>query len=78
MDEQTYKAWWPLHLRVAKGENLTDDERAFYETELKQLHDAEQIELAAALLRNTRKSKSHAAVRAEVKKVVARNAVKEN
>ena len=43
MDEQTYKKWWPLHLRVAKGEKLSGEERTAYEAGLKHLHDSEEI-----------------------------------
>lgn len=43
MDENTYKTWWPLHLRVARGEKLTAEERATYNAGLKQLHQEEVI-----------------------------------
>src|SRR5258706_15389213 len=41
MDEATYKTWWPLHIRKAKGETLTPEEQSFYQTKLKQLHQEE-------------------------------------
>jgi hypothetical protein len=44
MDEATYKVWWPLHIRAAKGESLTSDERAFYEMWLKRLHEEEKLD----------------------------------
>jgi hypothetical protein len=31
MDEQQYKTWWPLHLRVALGETLSAAEQSLYE-----------------------------------------------
>jgi hypothetical protein len=34
MDEPSYRAWWPLHLRVARGESLEGEERAAYEAGL--------------------------------------------
>lgn len=43
MDERSYRAWWPLHLRVAKGETLSADEQTAYEAGLQQL-DAEEAE----------------------------------
>ncbi len=44
MEEKEYQIWWPLHLRVAKGEVLSEDERRIYETNLAAL---ESEELAA-------------------------------
>ncbi len=40
MDEQTYKAWRALQLRVARGEVLSAEEQAIYEAGERQL-DAE-------------------------------------
>ena len=31
MDEQTYKAWWALHIRVVRSETLNVQEQAAYE-----------------------------------------------
>jgi hypothetical protein len=31
MDHATYRRWWALHVRVALGETLTAEERAFYD-----------------------------------------------
>ena len=31
MTEATFQSWWPLHLRVARGESLTPDEKGFYD-----------------------------------------------
>lgn len=32
MDVSEYAAWWPLHLRVARGETLNADEQSRYES----------------------------------------------
>jgi hypothetical protein len=45
MDEQQYKAWWPLHLRVALGETLSDEEKRLYEAGRAELQAEEQTEL---------------------------------
>lgn len=52
MDETTYQRWWPLHLRTARGEILSDEERSFYENELSRLYQDEQIQLQVAPSRN--------------------------
>ena len=44
MDEATFKSWWSLHLRVARREQLSLDERAHYEAGLRQLHQAEILD----------------------------------
>lgn len=31
MTESTFQSWWLLHLRVARGELLTDEEKALYD-----------------------------------------------
>ena len=54
MDEQAYRAWWPLHLRVAKGEELNTAERAGYEEGKKRLHEDETPQADIAALRQTR------------------------
>jgi len=41
MDEATYKVWWPLHIRAAKGETLNAEEQAIYEAGCRTL-DAEE------------------------------------
>lgn len=41
MDQTTYRHWWQLHLRVARGDELTAVERATYEAGLTEL-DAEE------------------------------------
>ena len=45
MDEQQYKAWWPLHLRVALGEALSAEEQRVYEVGRAELQAEEQAEL---------------------------------
>jgi predicted nuclease with TOPRIM domain len=42
MDEATYKEWWPLHIRAAKGETLNAEEKAIYEAGCRAL-DAGEI-----------------------------------
>src|SRR5262249_59003802 len=41
MKENEYQIWWPLHLRVAKGETLSEEERHMYETGLAALESEE-------------------------------------
>ena len=54
MDERAYRAWWPLHLRVAKGEKLTDQELALYAEGKRRLHEEDVLDGSVALLRKTR------------------------
>ena len=54
MDEVTYKAWWPLHLRAVSGEVLSNEERAFYEAKLTQLHQEETLQDNVSNLREAR------------------------
>ena len=54
MDEVTYKAWWPLHLRAVSGEPLSNEERAFYEAKLTQLHQEETFQENTGGLREAR------------------------
>jgi hypothetical protein len=46
MDETTYKRWWQLHLRMAKGETLTPAEQAEYDAgvEILDTEEKEQFE----------------------------------
>jgi hypothetical protein len=41
MDDKDYQSWWPLHLKIAKGETLNADELSVYEAGL-QLLDTEE------------------------------------
>ena len=57
MDKGTYDKWWPLHLRVALGEELGDGERLTYKTGLAELErdevlveDVEGVRLTRARL----------------------------
>lgn len=45
MDEKTYKQWWQLHLRVARGETLTPAEQIEYDTGLEALDKEEKEQL---------------------------------
>ncbi len=54
MDETTYREWWPLHVRVACGESLSEEEQRVYERGLKALHDEEVGSRDADKLRQAR------------------------
>jgi hypothetical protein len=54
MDEATYQAWWVLHLRAARGDRLSPEERAQYEAGLKHLHAQEVLGGDLAELRRAR------------------------
>ena len=55
MDTSTYERWWALHLRVSRGNGLSEVERAAYEDGLKELHDAEVLTNDFSVLCQTRK-----------------------
>src|SRR5438309_3349899 len=55
MDEATYKAWWPLHLRNALGEPLTPKEREQYRAGKAQLDSEEHLNFDEAAATKTRK-----------------------
>ena len=44
MDDATYKVWWPLHIRVAKGETLNADEQTIYEAGCRALDAEERLD----------------------------------
>jgi hypothetical protein len=44
VDQTTYREWWPLHLRVARGESLNADEHAFHESVRLELEREELLE----------------------------------
>jgi beta-phosphoglucomutase-like phosphatase (HAD superfamily) len=46
--------WWQLHLRVALGEELSAEERAVYEAEMKRLDENESYPGNLALLKQLR------------------------
>jgi hypothetical protein len=54
MDEQSYRKWWPLHLRAAKGEKLSAEEQALYDEGKRRLHEEEALEGSLVHLRQTR------------------------
>jgi hypothetical protein len=43
MSELEFEKWWALHIRSARGESLTDDERALYHKGLRELHGQEAL-----------------------------------
>jgi predicted RNase H-like nuclease (RuvC/YqgF family) len=54
MDQATHQRWWALHLRVARGEDLSAEERTFYETMGRRLEQEETIGEQALELRKSR------------------------
>lgn len=42
MGESLFQTWWALHVRVARGESLTADEYAFYDSHRHDLESDEQ------------------------------------
>jgi hypothetical protein len=54
MEEQTYREWWPLHLRVARGESLSEPERQAYEAGLHELQGEESAAPTVEALRGAR------------------------
>jgi predicted nuclease with TOPRIM domain len=44
MDEATYKVWWPLHIRAAKGETLNAEEHSIYEAGCRALDAEERLD----------------------------------
>jgi hypothetical protein len=39
-----FQRWWPLHLRVARGESLSDEEQTIYQGYLRGLDESENLE----------------------------------
>jgi hypothetical protein len=39
-----YRRWWELHLRVARGERLSDEDRAVYDATRHELEDNETLQ----------------------------------
>lgn len=54
MDEATYRVWWQLHLRAARGESLDARERALYEAGRVQVQQTEGFEGNTEKLRESR------------------------
>ncbi|MCY2991362.1 MAG: hypothetical protein NTY19_26335 [Planctomycetota bacterium] len=53
MDTPTNQPWWALHVRVSRGEMLSEEQRITYEKGLKELHDEESL-ADLSVLRQTR------------------------
>ena len=45
MDQATYERWRPLHVRFAKGEALSPEDRAFYDAVCRQLDEEELLSM---------------------------------
>jgi hypothetical protein len=58
MDEASYKRWWQLHLRVARGGHLTPAEQTDYATGLAALDHEEQAQWEDANLAQLRRLKA--------------------
>jgi len=56
VDKNTYQKWWPIHLRASRGEDLSIEERKFYEAELQKLQDEEKLTTDAKILHEARKN----------------------
>jgi hypothetical protein len=54
MDETTYRRWWPLHIRTAKGEILNAEEQAVYEAGRQRMYAKETINGGLAGIRQAR------------------------
>jgi len=54
MDQTVYQRWWPLHLRAARGEHLSAEERTFYEAGRKQLDQEEVLSQESVAARAAR------------------------
>jgi hypothetical protein len=54
MTEQEYQAWWQLHVRMARGETLSHEEKARYEAGAKELDAAEKYPSTFERLRTMR------------------------
>ena len=54
MNEKTYKQWWQLHLRVARGEALGLQEQTQYEAGIDTLDKEEREQFQAARLNQLR------------------------
>jgi len=83
MDEQTYKTWWPLHLRVARGETLSAEEQVRYEDGLQQMYAEETLDGSVEELRAERErvlelQQEYARLRAEYEALEAEIATHES
>ena len=53
MDKEAYEKWWPLHLRVARGEELTEEEQAVYQAGIAELDREESFPGSVEAMRQT-------------------------
>src|SRR5262245_13677326 len=70
MGQATYQRWWPLHLRVVRGEKLSAEEEPIYEAGLRQLDQGEFSPASGAAVQESRTAV--AALEAEHAALVAR------
>src|SRR5687767_14057523 len=54
MDQETYRVWWPLHLRHAHGESLSPDEQERYSSGLAVLDREERLQVDPSPVRAAR------------------------
>lgn len=45
MSDSAFQSWWELHLRVARGESLTDEESVAYDSGRQDLESGEESQL---------------------------------
>jgi flagellar motility protein MotE (MotC chaperone) len=45
VNEEAYRRWWELHLRVARRETLNPVEQTFYDSGLQELDKSEQVRM---------------------------------
>jgi hypothetical protein len=71
MDQSTYQRWWPLHLRVARGETLAAEDQSFYDAQCKELDKAEILQVDQEAFRAAQASL--AALKAETARLQERS-----
>ena len=54
MDEATYKIWWALHIRSAKGETLTPEDEQVYQAGCREFDADESLDGAIMSLQQSR------------------------
>jgi len=54
MEDAAFQIWWSLHVRAARGEELSGKERRAYETGLAELHASETLVADAEAAREAR------------------------
>jgi hypothetical protein len=70
MDQAIYERWWPLHLRAARGQSLSNQERAFYDAGVQQFDAEERLTISQTQLQRAREAA--AASKAELDGLIAR------